>query len=79
MDDALEELRLRGDELRRLAHEYWKLQEKATRSGAVKWITFTDGSVLIFTRGEYKDQLMSNIPPLGETLTYVTEEEDEDE
>ena len=53
------------------AHRFWKLQEKITDSGAVKWVTFHDGSVLVFTRGEYKDQLMRNIEPLSGPLTFV--------
>lgn len=65
-------------ELLRVCREFWELQGKLTNSGAVKWVTFHDGSVLIYTRGEYLGQLMKNIPSLGETITFANYQEVEE-
>jgi len=43
-------------------------REQANRSGvrgAVIWLQGIDGSLVVFTRGEYRDQLMENISMLG--------------
>ncbi len=36
-------------------HDYWKLNPCR---GAVQWLEDSDGRVLIFTRGEYRDRIM---------------------
>lgn len=79
MNERIKELRDVCSELHTAAKKFWKLQDKVTGSGAVKWVTFADGSVLIFTRAEYKDQLMNNIPSLGKTTNFANYEEIEDE
>ncbi len=39
-------------------HAYFKLDPCG---GAVRWIEDTDGRVVIFTRGEYRDKLMDAV------------------
>lgn len=43
-------------------HEFWKL---APGGGAVQWIEDTDGRLVVFTRGEYRQQIREAI---GENL-----------
>ncbi len=44
-------------------YEYWKLDHFA---GAVQWIEDTDGKLIVFTRGEYKELIRAAI---GEQLS----------
>lgn len=60
-----QELKDAGAELLRAAYAYWKAYQKTLGSGAVIWLEDTDGKLVIFTRGEYRQQLMSNIAPLS--------------
>ena len=46
------------------AHEFWKECNKAGQYGAAQWLQGGDGSLVIFTRGEYRTQLMGQIPIL---------------
>ena len=72
MDHKIIELDEKCRELRRVAQEFWELQDSVTgNSGAVKWVTFTDGAALIFTRMEHKDTLMRNIEERGLPLTFA--------
>jgi len=48
------------------AVEWWGASKRAGVSGAVKWLDSDDGALLIYTRGEYRDQLMKNIHELGQ-------------
>lgn len=41
-------------------HEFWKLQPMR---GAVQWIEDTDGRLVVFTRGEYKQAIKDAIGP----------------
>lgn len=47
--------------LLKACYEFFDAQneELGSKAGAVKWIEFTNGEVVIFTRGEYRDRLMS--------------------
>lgn len=65
-----------ANELLRAAHAFWKIERESGMPSAVKWITGDDGSMVIFTRGEYRDQLMRNITELpGEGVYRFTKEE----
>jgi hypothetical protein len=39
-------------------HDFWKL---APCGGAVQWIEDTDGRLIVFTRGEYRDAIRNAI------------------
>lgn len=46
------------------AHEFWSACHEEGQYGAVQWLTGTTGELVIFTRGEYRQQLMANIHTL---------------
>lgn len=46
------------------AHEFWSACYEEGQYGAVQWLTGTDGELVIFTRGEYRERLLSNIDTL---------------
>lgn len=58
------------------AQEYYEACYEANERGAVRWLEDTDGRLLIFTRGEYKHQLLENIETLidAEKITYFQRE-----
>jgi hypothetical protein len=49
------------------ALEFWNACRQAKQYGAVQWLTGANGELLIYTRGEYRDQLMANIHVFGDT------------
>jgi len=49
------------------AHDFWKACYSEGQHGAVQWLIGTGGELIIFTRGEFRDQLMANIWNLEET------------
>lgn len=49
-----------------LCHKYWSERRKAGEQGAVKWIQDIEtGALMIFTRGEYREQLMELVYSFG--------------
>jgi hypothetical protein len=69
----------KASELLAVAREFWKLQQQLTKSGAVKWVEFDSGELLVFTRGEYRDQILENIAPLGSTHFFSDLQKESDE
>jgi hypothetical protein len=59
MDD--QELREGAERLMEEAHSYFKLMSKRGLAGGVVWLTDRSGAMVIFTRGEYRTQLLQNI------------------
>lgn len=59
-----------ADALLQAAHVFWKSEREAGMPGAVKWLTADDGSLLIFTRGEYRDALMRNIDEVTDKVYH---------
>ncbi|MCC8998524.1 MAG: hypothetical protein LM522_03340 [Candidatus Contendobacter sp.] len=66
------------------AHEFWSACHAEGQYGAVQWLTGTTGELVIFTRAEYRRQLMANIDTLpsvekihlfGEEMPSVDDEE----
>ncbi len=47
------------------AHEFWKACQEEGQYGAVQWLEGSNGELLIFTRCEYRTQLMANIDRLS--------------
>lgn len=43
------------------AQEYWECCKKQGSNGAVRWLEDDQGRIVIFTRGEYKQELFNNI------------------
>lgn len=78
-----ERRRATGQKLLDAAHEFWDACYEEGQEGAVQWIMGSFGELVIFTRGEYREQLMANIRALWqkENIHYFGEEmpsEDED-
>ena len=57
-------LRDKGQKLIDAALEFWEERRKAGIGAAVVWLKTTDGKLVVFTRGEYQNQLMLNIDNL---------------
>jgi hypothetical protein len=50
--------------------EYWEACRKAGLDiGSVTWIEDSAKGLAIFTRGEYRDTIMRNIPDVGRTYS----------
>jgi len=61
------------DALLQAAHDFWDSERQAGQQGAVKWVQADDGSLVIFTRGEYRDELMKAISgPSDATHRFAT-------
>jgi hypothetical protein len=54
-----------GGRLIDVAYEYWREAQKVGVGGAVVWLQDGDGKMVLFTRGEYRSTLLSNIERLG--------------
>lgn len=50
-----------GQKLLDAANEFWKACKDEGQYGAVQWLTGSNGELVVFTRGEYKTQLLANI------------------
>lgn len=50
-----------AEALLKAAYDFWLT---CPDSSAVRWLEDTDGKVIIFTRGEYRDTLLRNIDKL---------------
>ncbi len=61
-----EELREKGQSLIAAARAFWEIHRKLAGPRAVVWLKDNSGHFILFTRGEYKTQIMSNISPLSE-------------
>lgn len=64
-----QELKDKGQELIRAAHEFWKVHRKLCGPRAVVWLKASDGHFVLFTRGDYLTQIMNNIEPVSEETT----------
>ena len=63
---GITDLQKAGERLMDAAYEYWEMCAKTGLvNGAVVFLTDADGKMVIFTRGEYRHALMTNIDQLG--------------
>ena len=63
-----------GSRLLAAAHEFWTACQIEGQSGAVQWLEGTGGELIIFTRGEYRRQLMAAVDgPHGNTHLFCAE------
>lgn len=69
------ELERRGRKLMKAARKYWEQANKEHHFGAVIWLEATDGQTVIMTRGEYRKQLMQNIPNTVAPMFFQQPEE----
>lgn len=72
-----------GEKLLQAAHEFWKACRLEGQYGAVQWLQGSDGELIIFTRGEYRQQLLAGVNGMdgnkvhyfhGETMPREEEE-----
>ena len=56
-----EELNGAAEKLLEAAHAYYKAMQKKQLAGGCIWLTDKDGAMVVFTRGEFKNQLLRNI------------------
>lgn len=61
----MSELQKLGDEFIKAGQAYWEAMQKAGMGGALAWIEDSHQGLVIFTRGEYRDTLLRNIPEIG--------------
>ncbi len=61
MDDKRREA---GQKLLDAAAAFWAACNEEGQFGAVQWLTGTRGELVIYTRGEYREQLLQNISTL---------------
>lgn len=54
-------LRDYADSLIKAGHDFWKACNREAGGGAVRWLSCDDGTLIVFTRGEYRDTIMENI------------------
>ncbi len=52
------------------AHAFWEAKRKANGGAAVVWLEDSDGRVIIFTRGEYRDILMGAVAARGDAVQF---------
>ena len=60
------ELKEKGQALLFAAYEFWKVHRKLCGPRAVVWLEADDGHFVLFTRGEYRQQIMGGITPFTE-------------
>lgn len=63
---TMEELSTVGEEFLAAGYKYWEAMHRVPGlGGAIAWISDTNDGLVIFTRGEYRDTILRNIPELG--------------
>lgn len=56
-----DDMKVKAQALLDAAHAYWGACYEANSPGAIRWLRDTNDRLLVFTRGEYIDQIMNNI------------------
>jgi hypothetical protein len=54
-------LQTAGQKLLDSAYEYWQEYQRSIGNSAVVYLKDTNGRMVVFTRGEYREALMENI------------------
>jgi hypothetical protein len=57
-------LKAKGRALLVAAYDFWKEHQKVCGAWAVVWISDNSGKLVVFTRSEYRGDIMRNIQPL---------------
>jgi hypothetical protein len=71
------ELHRKGRDLLRAAYEYWRVYQKELGGSAVVWLEDDNGHFVLFTRSEYREEIMRVVPLVvsKEPLVYLFEKE----
>jgi hypothetical protein len=68
---TVQELRAEGVKFLEAGHNYLKAAWKADMGGmAVIWVEDTQGGLVIYTRGEYRNTILSNIQQVGRVISF---------
>jgi len=60
-----------GQKLLTAAQEFWDACRAEGQDGAVQWLEGSGGELLIYTRGEYRKTLLTNVHALPDSkVTY---------
>ena len=70
-----ENLRIAGEKLLAASLDFWQVSHETGRLGAVQWLEGLNGELLIYTRGEYRQQLFKNIESLAKEKSLENEQE----
>jgi len=54
-------LRDYAEDLVDAGHDFWKACESEAGGGAVRWLSCDDGTLIVFTRVEYRDEIMAHV------------------
>ena len=65
--EAVDSFKDSAEELREAADAFFAEGKRSGVQGAVRWVAYEDGALVIFTRGEYRDTLLSNIHAIPDT------------
>lgn len=75
-----EKRRACGDALLKTAQAFWEACHEEGQRGAVQWLLGSNGELVIYTRGEYRETLMQNIDRLpSDVVHYFGEEMPDDD
>ena len=70
------ELKEKAEALLDAAYDYWEQMQKDAGRTSVVWVEDDNGRAVIFTRSEYRKQLMENVHKVGvPVLSFHTSEE----
>lgn len=58
-----DELKTKGQALLNSAYDFWKVHKSICGPRAVVWLEDDSGHFVLFTRSEYRNQIMGNITP----------------
>lgn len=68
-----------SQELLEAAQKFWEISQEERGGSAVVWVEDVEGRCFIFTRGEYRHQLLAEVHKLDlPTAFFINEEEEED-
>jgi len=65
--------------LSQAGHDFWKVCQKEDGGSAVRWLELTDGTLIVFTRGEYRQELLNGIDRISGKAEVIFEIPDEDD
>lgn len=60
-----------GQKLLDAAHEFWQACRDEGQYGAIQWLEGSNGELVLFTRGEYRQHLLNNVHSIpGSKVLY---------
>ena len=69
-DFTMTELAKVGEKFLAAGLEYWEAAHKAGIGGAVMWLTSENDAMVIYTRGEYREQILQTVGRMGPTINF---------